>query len=265
MKWKHVFLVLMVLSGVGLEQGFGGPVMDVPPGGGGGGGRRNSDIGQNASFNNDYDQETGEWRGYANGNFNGEFVVTQLSTSLSVYPNSDPEPGNLGTFHFSMSGNGYVPEDPATDHSIQFQLDHPLGTNNSWTINQVELYIDPERGYQWLQFTPTMRINGNANGSIYLDPETDWFNYSLYSNVNVEGGVFTNTYVSFERNQWTGEGEPPEYFDELWFNFNADGMITAENWSIVPEPATAVLLAIGGGAGLWRWRRQRSREPNLIA
>lgn len=263
-KWSLVFGLVGVLSGAGVEQGLGGPVMDVPPGGGGGGGGRN---GQGISLGSGYDNTLGSdssWYAQAWGNANGSLLAESIGTSFWFEPASNPQPGNAGRFNLGVSVNGsFFPADGTITPEMQRLADNPLSASGTFRINEITV----EQNDKWTiySFNPTFQLSWDSQAYLNISPERDWINGSIYANVWADGGQFTSSVPYFELNEWAGEGPRPDWLSDWSLNFSFSGLATPTSVVFIPEPATAVLLAIGGGATLWRHRRKKNRERNLIA
>ncbi|MBI2097347.1 MAG: PEP-CTERM sorting domain-containing protein [Candidatus Vogelbacteria bacterium] len=122
----------------------------------------------------------------------------------------------------------------------------------------------PDGDYINYIFNPELSLYGNGSSKLYQFPDTPplWSNF--YSNVYVEGGMVTNISTDIERNIWSGDGAPPPWLSDLRLNFYASGVITAGNFTIVPEPASLALLSAGGVAMIYRKRRLSRLRLNPI-
>ncbi len=196
---------------------------------------------------------------WANGSVSGPLVTQQMSAGIWTNANPDPKPGNLGTFNLNISAAGmfYRPGDPIPD-SQSPQVGASLRANS--------VHSEPwGDGGTMIYFDPTLQLSSRGNGGFWIDPESGNYNYSgwLSGNFGVVGGKFTDVNVDFQENYWTGDGPRPSWFTDWSAYFNATGIITATNFTVVPEPAALTLFAISGAATLWR--RRKNRDRNLIA
>jgi len=251
MKWKKTLGAAVIGAVVGIiGTAKASPVVDAPPGGGGGG--QSFNISESSSFVNNSSTQ-----GQAQGSFDGYFVATDVQSSLSIWLRPDPQPGNLGQFYFSTHANGFIPE-PGQDLT-QF-LNSQLNTNGSLRVNQVTTEPSPDGSYVSYFFNPEFQLWGNGNARLYQFSDSPPFG-NFWSNLSVDGGMVTNTSTDIERNLWAGEGEPPPWLSDLQLNFYASGPITAGNFTVVPEPASLVLL--GAGAVALVERKRRLAPPRL--
>ncbi len=244
MKKSTVFVALLGLifglSGT-VKAGTIPPVpipMPTVPVGGGGGSPIISDISTNSSWGLDW----------ANGSVSGPLVTQQISSGIWTNANPNPEPGNIGTFNMNVSASGmfYHPGDPIPSAQLP-QVGAFLRTNN--------VHSEPwgDGGTTYL-FDPTLELSSRGNGGFWIDPDGNYSGW-LAGNFGVVGGTFTNVDVNFQENHWTGKGPRPEWLTDWSAYFNASGIITATNFTVVPEPATLALFAISGVAAILKGKR----------
>ncbi len=235
------------VASLGLILGLYSPAMagNVPPPGGG-----NQDVSTNSSWGPDW----------ANGSVSGPLITQQMSAGIWTSANPDPKPGNLGTFNmnFSASGIFYHPGDPVPDSQ-------PPQVSASLRANSVhsEHWGD---GGTIIYFDPMLDLSSRGNGGFWIDPNPGYFSGWLSGNLGVVGGKFTDVSANFQENHWTGDGPRPSWLTDWNAYFNASGIITATNFTVVPEPATLTLAAIGGLVTFrLRRRKQKHQTRNLIA
>ncbi|MEK7208872.1 MAG: PEP-CTERM sorting domain-containing protein [Patescibacteria group bacterium] len=253
-KWSlmtvMVAVALVLLGNWGLASA--GPVLPpvptVPPGGGGGGGgSRNIGNGYASSGHDDV-------RGWGSVNGNG-LLVSEISGSVDLYPDDNPNDGVIGRFSASIYMHGSFAEDPG-----EFPTD-----NQGPSVNG-RLSIDE---YSFVDADPWPYVGGRPVFSLSYDANTN-YNYwvrqpggekelwtNAFANFYVIGGRVTNSSASFNQNYWSPSSPPaPE-----WFTLNGwDGHISVSG-VIVPEPATLSLLGVGMAAMLIRRRREPKFEP----
>jgi len=235
MKKNMVYVALLGLILGHYSPSRAGPVMG------------NQQISANSSWGPDW----------ANGSVSGPLITQQMSAGIWTSANPDPQPGNIGTFNVNVSASGmfYHPGDPIPDSQTP-QVGASLRTNNvhskPWGDGGTIIYFDP-----------TLQLSSRGNGGFWIDPKSGDYSGWLSGNFGVVGGVFTNVDVDFQENHWTGKGPRPEWLTDWNAYFNASGIITASNFTVVPEPITWSLMILGGSMTLFR--RGKNRDRNLIA
>ncbi len=244
MKKAHWGLILglgwtTALSGTGVTQGSN----IVSTGGG---------------YNNSGDR--GANHGWTNAN--GPILPTAMSSWFWFEPADNPQPGNAGILNVSISAQGdFIPNNGTITPAMEALAQNPISTGGTFQINEITVKQDGE----WViyNFDPTLAVSWSSRGSFYLDPEGLKHRGYLDADVWVNGAAFTDVRSNFQINEWTGEGPRPDWLAdwESWSYFS--GIVTPTSVTVIPEPATAALLAIGGGSLLLR--RKKSRERNLIA
>lgn len=242
------------LALLGLILGIVSPTLagtaPEPPSDGGGGGSKGEGV-ANVFTGSSWESS------WASGSVSGPLVTQGMGVNVSTYANPDPKPGDIGTFNLGVWAYGmfYEPGDPAPN---------PQGPRANAYLRTNEVHPEPGKdGGETIFFDQTLLLDARGNSGFWIDPDSGNYNGWLVGNFNVDGGAFTDVYASFSQNEWTGSDPPPSWFHEWDAFISASGVITSPTFTIVPEPATLGMAALGGAAAFWR--RRKSRERNLIA
>ncbi len=164
-------------------------------------------------------------------------VVMEMTTSMAASPVDDPTPSMVGTFYGNTSIRGIFadPGEPMTPY-MQFLNDVGLHTYQRATWGHFE------NNDEWYNFTPDVELVANSHARLYeMSVPEPYYAGSTDINYSVMGG-----FVSSIQPFVTIYDEPCPWGDFDWeVSVNVSGIFTADSVTFLPEPATAILLAIG--------------------
>ncbi len=193
----------------------------------------------------------------ANVYFDGSILTESVHAGLWTSASTDPQPGNIGTFTMviSASGNWVEDGDPITNEMWNLS-DNPISSNASIRTTNINTYEDDEM--IWINFDEVLGLNSGIMSGFQIDLESEKNNINgwISGNFNVYGGRITGVEPIFQ--DYTGtEGGPFEGMPDYNAYATVTGIITSENFRVVvPEPATLVMLGLGGVGTVWRKRRR---------
>ena len=260
---------------VGAYPTRAGTVISVPtpPTGGGGGGSSNS-------MPDDWNMWSGTSRGdeYSSawGNVSGDSMGIPGSVNSYIdwyYAIPGDGQGGLGRDGIQSQGDLYFTISFSTAGDIEKPKEAVnMGTGGNLNINSVTLEeFSGKDGEVWrfFQFEETLSISYSGSYSSWVNTDDGYSSGSLYGSASISPMENLNVMPYLDFNNWEDPIEPePSWFNEYEARINIYGFVPSGAYTmmtVVPEPATLAMLAIGGGASLCRRSRKENHRRNTIA